>query len=71
MAKVLTKPKLQLTEKEKELLINSINLIQEIASEDDCEESLFNECDNYDSGWGWLNSFLDNLLNATEVNENA
>lgn len=71
MAKVFTKPKLQLTAKEKDLLIDAINLFSEIANEDDCQESLFNECDNCKSDWGWLLTFLDNLLDLTEVNEDA
>lgn len=66
MAKVETRPQLQLTVEEIGALRKAREILLEI-EEEDTNGEVFCQADNYESEWCWITAFLDNLVNVAEV----
>ena len=66
MAKVETRRQLLLTSEEMEVLRKAKSLFLDIDTED-CGGEIFCQADNYDTEWGWLINFIDNLMSNSEV----
>lgn len=65
MAKVETRKQLLLTSEEKETLRKARTIFLEI-DEEDCGGEIFCCADNYDTEWGWLAQFIENLIFNSE-----
>ena len=65
MAKVETRKQLLLTNEEKETLRKARAIFLEIDTEDIGGE-IFCQADDYDTEWGWLINFIDNLISNSE-----
>lgn len=66
MAKVETRRQLLLTSEEMETLRKARITFLEIDAED-CGGEIFCQADNYDTEWGWLAQFIENLISNSEV----
>ena len=60
MARIRTTVKVELSEEEKEILYKASQILDELAEEEGADE-LFEMVDNFDSGFYYLSSALDNL----------
>ena len=65
MAKIQLRPKLFLREEEKEILLKAKNILFDIEGQEG-EDDIFELVDNYDGGWYYLITALDNLLGISE-----
>ena len=66
MARIENKPKVFLTQEEIEILRKTRDIVNELDAEDK-NADIFCQCDNYDSEWCWVDSFIENLISISEV----
>jgi hypothetical protein len=66
MAKVETRKQLLLTSEEVETLRKARLVFIDI-DEKDYGGEIFCQADNFDTEWGWLVNFIDNLISNSEV----
>lgn len=69
MARIENKPKVILTQEEKETLMKAQDILSNLGVCDD-NNDIFNQCDNYESEWYWIDTFIINLVDISEVEEN-
>jgi hypothetical protein len=66
MARIENQPKVILTQEERETLRKAQSIFNELDAEDkNCD--IFNQCDNFDSEWCWVDNFIETLVNISEV----
>lgn len=65
MAKIENQPKVFLTQEEIETLRKAQSIFNELDDKDK-HGDIFFQCDNYESEWCWLDSFIENLVNISE-----
>lgn len=70
MARIENQPKVFLTQEEKEILRKAQNIFNELDTEDK-NANIFSQCDNYDREWCWVDTFIENLIHISEVEENV
>lgn len=70
MARIENKPKVFLTQEEIEILRKARNIFNELDTEDK-NADIFCQCDNYGSEWCWVDTFIENLISISEVEENV
>lgn len=65
MARIENQPKVILTQEEKETLIKAQRIIIELGTGDSGGD-IFCKCDNDESEWYWIDTFIENLVNISE-----
>ena len=70
MARIENKPKVILTQEEIETLRKTQNIICELWN-DDKNGKIFDQIDNYESEWGWINTALEKIVEISEVENNG
>ena len=66
MARIENQPKVVLTEEELEILRKARDIFNELDTEDK-NGDIFSQCDNYESEWCWIDTFIEKLENICEV----
>ena len=66
MAKIENQPKVILTQEEREILRKAQSIFNELDTEDK-NGDIFNQCDNYESEWCWVDILIENLVSISEV----
>lgn len=69
MARIENHPKVILTQEEKKILRKTQDIFNELSAEDK-NGVFFNQCDNYENEWSWIDIFIENLIDISEVEEN-
>ena len=70
MARIENHPKVILTQEEIETLRKARYIIITLENEDN-GNYIFDSCDNCDSEWYWVDTFIENLMNISEVEKNV
>jgi hypothetical protein len=65
MARIENQPKVILTQEERETLRKAQRIIVELGTSD-CEDEIFCKCDNDESEWYWIDTFIEKLVNISE-----
>lgn len=66
MARIENKPKVFLTQEERETLRKAQSIFNELNAEDK-NGDIFSQCDNYESEWCWVDNFIETLVSICEV----
>ena len=66
MVRVENNPKVILTQEEVEILSKATRIISDIHTED-IKESVYDSCDSCETGWYFIEEFLENLINISEI----
>ena len=66
MARVENKPKVILTKEEIETLKKTRKILSELDMGDRSND-IYENCDNYDGEWKWIEIFLEKLIDISEV----
>ena len=66
MARIENKPKVILTQEEREILRKAQDIFSELDDEDK-NGDVFNLCDNSMTEWYWIDTFIEKLIDISEV----
>ena len=70
MAKIENQPKVILTQAEIAILNETRKILTKLNIDDD-DGYIFDKCDNCDIAWYWIDTFIKNLVNISEVEQNV
>lgn len=70
MARIEQQPKVILTQEEREILRQAQRIIIELGANDD-GGYIYDNCDNNESEWYWIDEFIEILVNTSEVEQNG
>lgn len=66
MAKIVNQPKVVLTQEEVSILRKAQDIFSTLDDEDE-NGNIFSKCDNCNNEWYWIDFFIENLINISEV----
>lgn len=65
MARIENQPKVFLSKEEIETINKTRKILSEIGA-DDTHGDIYDQCDNFESEWWWIDGVLENLINISE-----
>lgn len=66
MARIENRPKVILTQEEREILRKAQDIFNKL-DVGDKNGDVFSQCSTYEDEWSWLDDFIENLVNISEV----